>query len=369
MRTGERSINNAVFNLLSVLLPGAAILLLLPYIEHTLGADGYGIYTLVGTVMGYFVVLDLGLASAVTKYTAEYNVQNDMEGMRSLVSTSMLLLLVIGTAGALMMAGCAKLLATRLLHIPAASRETAFLAFCAGGVGFLFSMQFTLFTGVLNGLNRYDLSGSVTTGIGLLTPIGTIILLYLGIRLLGVVLLNVGITLAAAIISAAMIRKVLPLVPLRPAFDRRQLGRIFGFGIFTLLSRVSDLIVHQVDVVIIGVMLDVSWVTYYIIPLRMVMVFSGITVRIANVGFPVISEFHGRNDMEGATRFYAVLSRIILVVATSFSLPAIILGHQVLRFWMGAAFAEKSGATLGLLAAGVYLAMPTKMCPLSSSTA
>ena len=46
-------------------------------VVETLGDSSYGIYALVGTVIGYFALLDLGLGNAVVKYVAEYSGQKD----------------------------------------------------------------------------------------------------------------------------------------------------------------------------------------------------------------------------------------------------------------------------------------------------
>ena len=45
---------------------------LTPYIITHLGKTGFGIWTLVGSIIGYYGVLDLGVSSAITRYVARY---------------------------------------------------------------------------------------------------------------------------------------------------------------------------------------------------------------------------------------------------------------------------------------------------------
>ena len=87
---------NALSNWVALGLNGAAAFLLTPYIIRCLGVNGYGIWRLIASVVGYYAILDLGVSSAVTRYVARYAGQRDYKALNETVSTALTMFCVIG---------------------------------------------------------------------------------------------------------------------------------------------------------------------------------------------------------------------------------------------------------------------------------
>ena len=71
--TWRRSVWNVLANWASLVVGTVVSLFLSPYIVHTLGDTAYGVWVLVGSLVGYLGLLDLGTRGAVTKYVATYH--------------------------------------------------------------------------------------------------------------------------------------------------------------------------------------------------------------------------------------------------------------------------------------------------------
>ncbi|MHA1280249.1 MAG: MATE family efflux transporter [Candidatus Helarchaeota archaeon] len=71
-------------------------LLLTPFIIVHLGKTGYGIWTLISSIIGYYGILDFGLSSAITRYVARYYGQKDYEAINKTVNTSLMIFIVVG---------------------------------------------------------------------------------------------------------------------------------------------------------------------------------------------------------------------------------------------------------------------------------
>ncbi|PKP57960.1 MAG: hypothetical protein CVT89_03630 [Candidatus Altiarchaeales archaeon HGW-Altiarchaeales-2] len=52
---------------------------LFPFIINHLGKDAYGVFAIVGVVIGYASLLDFGIGTTLVKFIAEYNVKKDYE--------------------------------------------------------------------------------------------------------------------------------------------------------------------------------------------------------------------------------------------------------------------------------------------------
>jgi O-antigen/teichoic acid export membrane protein len=59
------------------------------FVIRHLGKTGYGIWTLVGSFIGYYGLLDLGVGSAITRYVARYAGQSDEKSLNETASTGM----------------------------------------------------------------------------------------------------------------------------------------------------------------------------------------------------------------------------------------------------------------------------------------
>src|SRR5688500_16855150 len=79
--------------------------LLTPFILNQLGATIYGLWILLGSIVAYSSVLDLGIWGTIIKYVAEYQAQGNGTGARSLLTT--VLYVYLGIAAIIILAGAA----------------------------------------------------------------------------------------------------------------------------------------------------------------------------------------------------------------------------------------------------------------------
>ena len=68
---------------------------LFPFVVGRLGKEAYGIYAIVMTITGYFGLFDMGVASALTKYVAEYKGKNDELMINKIINVSFFFYLII----------------------------------------------------------------------------------------------------------------------------------------------------------------------------------------------------------------------------------------------------------------------------------
>ena len=76
---------------LNIFLTNAVGLLLTPYIVRSLGNSEYGLYTLIGSVVAYVSLMDLGLNHTIMRFVARYRTINDTEGEKEFLGTTMII--------------------------------------------------------------------------------------------------------------------------------------------------------------------------------------------------------------------------------------------------------------------------------------
>lgn len=75
----------------NILLTNLVGLMITPFIVRSLGNSEYGLYTLIGSVVAYISVMDLGLNHTIMRFVARYKVDNDREGEKKFLGTTFLI--------------------------------------------------------------------------------------------------------------------------------------------------------------------------------------------------------------------------------------------------------------------------------------
>ena len=361
MTLGRRTLVNAIFNTMSWGLPMVLSFFILPYIVTRLGNDAYGILTMVLTIIGYFAFLDLGLGNAVVKYVAEYNAEGDSDKLNGVVGTIFFLLLVLGGIGGAGILLVARPMAAKFLQIPPHLVDAAFTAFCVGALGFVFTVLLSFVSAIPNGLNRYDVSSIVSVTIGTITTAGTAVILYFGFGLLQIVWYNIAVTAAGVISYWILVKRLAPALRIRPVLRRDMLKHVISFGMYSVLRRIAYLVNYHADRLVIGALLGIASVTYYVVPFTMVSRLTSITVRIGQVIFPAISELQGQRRYGAINELYVVASRVICAVAVSICIPLAIFGRRLLTLWMGQDFGEHAGWVMVIVTLALFFSALTNV--------
>ncbi|MGH9659216.1 MAG: oligosaccharide flippase family protein, partial [Bryobacteraceae bacterium] len=176
------TISHVAWNWTGVVVNLATVALLSPYIIRRLGTEGYGIWSLVFSIAGYFIVLDLGFRSAVVALTAKYAAQGRTREISELMSTTVAVSL--GMSAALM--GITAFLSARanaLFHISAAYQDQfpRVVLIVGGGSAICFSM--ILFNGCAEGLQQFAAINKVRVAVTVARSLGYAALLAAGFGL------------------------------------------------------------------------------------------------------------------------------------------------------------------------------------------
>lgn len=81
----------AILSYVNIGLTNIIGLILTPFIIRSLGDSEYGLYLLIGSIIGYISILDLGLNNAIVRYVSKYQAENDIKGEENFLATTMLI--------------------------------------------------------------------------------------------------------------------------------------------------------------------------------------------------------------------------------------------------------------------------------------
>lgn len=324
----------------------AVSLVLTPFIIRRLGAEAYGVWILATSfsVLGYLSILTLGIPAALVKRIAEYNAKHESAALNESVNAT---LLVFGLLGVV---GCAGLVAfapyvDRVFHVPVSQVPSLVALLYIVAVQTLFDFPTQAFNAIVEGLQRYDISGCIDITRATLYATSVFLLLSSGY---GVVALGtLVLTLAAAngLLVLAVSRMLLPewSVKIRPS--RRAIRDIASLSLKMFILRISAVVYNQMDKAIIGVLLTTTLLTDYDIANRIhsvVLITQGL---IASVTMPTSSALHALNDHERLRNLFLKGTKYSSAMSVPVALIAMVLARPMIRTWIGPDFVRATGLT------------------------
>jgi O-antigen/teichoic acid export membrane protein len=332
---------------------------LTPFIVGHLGRETFGLWLLVGSLVGYFDLMDLGVRSALVRYAARERALGREGNLPEVVRRA--LGAASGAAGLALLGFVGLGLGLQGFLAQGAGVDlptVRALVWIAGG-SLALSFVLAFFSGLLAGAKRYDLTNAVAIGTAVIRALLTVLALErgLGIRgLAGAVLLTTVLQCAALYVLSRRLYpdvRLLPLVPLGPVA-----ADLVRYGLSSVLLQLAVKIVYYTDNIVIAAFLDKSAVAIFGIAATLIEFLRRIVSSMTNVLTPLASEMDARKDRAGLQGLLQQGTGLSLLIALPVLATFFLDGGRFLDLWMGADFAA-SVPVLRILALGQLVALPT----------
>jgi O-antigen/teichoic acid export membrane protein len=313
---------------------------LTPFLLNQLGASDYGLWILISSLVAYGSLLDFGIANAITKYVAQYHTEGRIEQAHSVVATALWLYLGLGLIAIVLGALLAPVVPA-LLNLPPRQAATASGLMFLSALGLGVSLPSATTIAVLRGLQRFDLANVVgLIGMTLFT-ISTVGALLLGYGLLGMVAVNIPVTLITQIPAVWLIRRTAPSLGfgLRGA-SRKLLKTVTSYSSVLFVINVAGQLQTRTDEIVIGAALPLASVTPYSIARRLSELPQLLTEQFMKVLMPLASQLHAENDRLRLRALYLTSTRLTLAVFMPLALGVSILAQPFITVWVGAIYAR-----------------------------
>lgn len=353
-RREKAVVRNTVFNLGGLAAPMLAALLAAPLLVRGIGLDRFGVLTMTSAVLGSFSILDLGLGRAVTQLVAERLGSDREHEIPGLVWTANALLLVLGIAAGIVLAYSSPWLTGNLLRIPLPLRTESRLAFELLALSLPLVISTSGLRGVLEAIHRFDLANAVRLPLGLFTFLGPVAVLPFSrslVPIMAVLVVGRGIGWA---VNLYMCMYALPTLRGGTRAEWRYVVPLLRFGGWMTASNVASTVMSYLDRFLIGAVLSIAAVAYYVTPYEMLWRMTMVPGALLGVLFPAFAASATR-DGARMVRLFDGGFRAVYVVMFPATLLLVTLAPELLDLWLGERFAIHSAPVLQWLACGVFV--------------
>ncbi|MGG3889230.1 lipopolysaccharide biosynthesis protein [Metabacillus fastidiosus] len=312
-------------------------LLFTPFLISFLGQSEYGIYALIGALIGSLAILEFGFRDSITKYIFKYKMNNEEEKESRLLSMCIILYGVIAflcLAAGLLMYPFLEWVFGGSLNVQ--EMATAKLIYLIS----LFSVCVSFFLGAfqsyIQGHKKYMFINRVMLLRLLLRMVLVSIFLLFGFKAVTVViidaLLNIGTVVLFTFFSFKKLNIKLKFVKLNIQFLKES----SGYSTVRLLGNIANVFYWRIGLIVIGCSIGSIAVAVYSIAIILAGYYEYFSKVIHNKISPYIAKMITNGaDEEELTKVCSKIGRIQFFLLGGILLGFLLFGKEFILLWLG----------------------------------
>lgn len=326
--------------------------------EH-LGKEGYGIWALIGSIIGYYGLTQLGVASAINRYVARYAAQKNYDALNETVSTALAMFTIISILLVIVSFIIAAPLSIYFNISPVDFTPFKYAIWGMGGAAAI-GMLGQVFRSTFAAHEYFVQRNLVLILITLLRALIVIVTLNNDWGLFGIAFAYFMADLVGFIVYLILVKIYTPWV--KPKFSLvkwKRLKTLLDFGIFTSIIAMANIIRVNMDSVVIARMINLESLAVYSIAAVICRYFSQLIDSGMGVLIPRMSGMHALDDMIKFRQLLVKTLWIASILTCSIGLILLIVGDSLILLWVGDEYIE-SGGILTILLIGYLVSFGQK---------
>jgi len=349
MNLRKLTAKNAVANWLSLITSSIVGFLLAPFVLHRLGDSAYGLYYLIISATSYYGLLSLGVRSSVVRYVANFKATGNEEDLCRVVNTCFFSYLVLGSlVFGLTLLGSAYVDA--FFKISPSFLRDAQLLFIISGTALAINFPLSVFSGILEGLQKFYLMSPFEIFCTLLRAGLVVFFLDRGLGLLTVALITCGINMVLYnVFCIIVVMRIQKLHWGLRFIDRRTFRLVAHYSLNSFVVTLSGMLRGGAENIVTGIFISPAAITFYSIGEKLSEYIGRIVRNLAFIFIPMASHLHATNDETRMRKLFVEGNRICTFISFPFAALLIIMGKPIISLWMGPQYVAKSYIILVLL--------------------
>ncbi len=308
-------------------------------ISDRLGQTTLGIWDFCWSLVGYFGLVQLGLGASIDRYVAHYRATGNRDGLSRSVSTIGLFL----KGAALLVLGVTFVTAwwvVPLFHDKlgqelSTGRWVVFLL----GIEISATLMFAVYNGIIVGCHRWDIHNLLNALTYAVVAGGMVVVLVMGGGLRALALVHCLVTAAGEMARLWIARKVCP----EARVSRRDLCwatwvEQAKYSTKNLMPRIADLLSNQSLAILIATFLGPGMLAMYMRPRNLARHFQTVAAKFGYILVPSASSLHAKADLTDLRKTFQGAAAAIAFLTLPGIMTLAILGDELIRLWMGAAY-------------------------------
>ncbi len=315
----------------------AIALVMVPFLLHHLGKDGYGLIGLIGVIIGFSSLADLGLREALGRELSEKVANKDVRGFRSLSSTALVLYVCIAVSLTAVMWVLAPWF-TGFFKVDETLRSSAiWLIRLYGNCSLLLSFITPVFTAGLQSFMRFDAINFVQTVSGIAQGL----LLFLCISFFDVSPLIIW---ALVMFSILLINLLVVYFYYKKwcfegkiglhYLDWSELKPLFKLGGYMYILKITNSLSERSDPLVISYYFGTAGVALYQSGAKLSQMLRPVVLTLSTQVHPLTTRYHVRDQQNKQRRTLLLGTRYTLLFGLIFSVGILLFAERFCWLWL-----------------------------------
>lgn len=323
-----------ILSYLTIMVVNVAGLISTPIIIRNLGEEQYGLYLVLGSLIAYISLLDLGIANTITRYVAKYKVTDDVEKEKYFFSIIFRIVVFV----VLLMVGLGCLLYFNLGGLI----KTDGLNVNLGAVFFLFlaTSIINVISGFLNGyLSAYEKFIFIKT-LNLVKCLLRLVIIILFFSksgsILFLVLMDFLLAIFLLLLNFIYFLRNYPRKINLSYYDSKLLKEIYQYSYWVFILGLISQIQWQTGQILIGYKIDNTAVTTYGLGILLGTYYGAFSTAVSGVFIARTTyKVYQENSIQELTEYMVKVGRISAIILMCILTNFIINGMDFIRLWVG----------------------------------
>lgn len=323
-----------ILSYLTIVVVNIAGLISTPIIVRTLGTDQYGLYLVLGSLVAYIALLDLGITNTITRFVAKYKAQNDLENEKKFFSVIfriiIFIVLIMLVLGGILYLNLDNLIQTETLK---GNLDIIFTLFLSTSI-------INLISGFLNGyLTAYEKFIFLKT-VNLmksLLRLGIILALFMQLgSIFFLVLIDFLLAIVVLLCSLFYFFKVYPHRFNLSYCDLIFLKELYKYAFWVFVLGLISQIQWQTGQILIGYKIDNTAVAIYGLGILLGTYYGTFSTAVSSVFIARTTyKVYQENSMQELTEYMVKIGRISAIILMLILVNFVLIGQDFIHLWVG----------------------------------
>jgi O-antigen/teichoic acid export membrane protein len=321
-----------------------------PILTHQLGIVRFGVWALLGSLIPFLEILELGFANATVAFVSRHLELEDDDAVAATLNTSFLVLSVLGVLAFATVGVFAIFLPDIITSIPKNLVGQAQFLLLLLAFDMALSIPMDTFGGALSAMQRFDLLNYSLLAVVLGQAVGWVVVLVVfhgGLVALGVV--TVAISLVGQVARMVIVHRLLPWFHLSVRrFDRAIIRTYTTISGWYAMVQISDAVIGLADVLVVGAVAGVRPAAIYAVAQRLgKLPYSAVSPRIVLV-FSKAGQLAARDGLPALRGMTDDVLRFVQCLTIPAAIALGFLAGPALEVWVGPVY-RNAAPLVGLL--------------------
>jgi O-antigen/teichoic acid export membrane protein len=353
--TSHNVARNSALYFVSLGVPAAAALFLVPVTVRALGPARFGLLALAWAVAESTGIFDFGLGKATIRFVGDATAKG-LERMREVVVASLVTQTAMGALAGVLLLFFAPVLVNRVFSIAPANKTEAISMFRVLALHMPVLLCIASMRASLEGAQRFDISTPLRIPSSLASVVVPAWAASAGYSLSAILWILLAVRVLLAFFTIYAVKRA--LIPGRwaPPSDLKVLREMLGYSGWVAVSTVVGPVLGSFDRFTVGSVIGGTGLGYYSGASEGANRVLLIPVTAFSAMLPALSATDARDGRERSIAVTRAAQRQLAALLFPVCLLLVAFGPAILGFWLGSSFADAAGAALRILSIGIFLA-------------